>query len=176
MSGDLRVAPGDPLVEVTQAVDQDLQRRARRVGRGAVFGTGEPGQAARVPSPLRDGLPELGQMAPERVDLPPPLPDRQLAHPEHRCRALLLLALDRPYAMLGRRAASQMAAASAASPFCRRTNGFTPGSSPEAGHSRRDQADLMAQLADPAAPEMRPAARLHRHRAAWEPGRHLTAA
>ncbi len=76
--------------------------------------------------PLGRDEPILGQMAAQRVDRLRPLPHQQVAGPEHHAPRLLLLASSgATKRMVGRGAASAIASASAASFFCRLTNGFT---------------------------------------------------
>jgi hypothetical protein len=91
-AGGLRIAFGDPLVEMAQAVHWDLQRRARCLGQRVSLRLDQLGQAARVPSPRRDDLAEPGQVTPERVDRRRALPDQQPAPPEDSRRAVLLRA------------------------------------------------------------------------------------
>ena len=123
-AGNLGLEPGDPIVEVTQAIHVDLRPRPRRLGQIPVGRPNHFDQAAGIPRPLGD-LPELGRVAPQGVDRLRALSDQQLAHAEPRRSPLLLLALTGTNRMLGRCAASQMASASAASFFWRRTNGLT---------------------------------------------------
>jgi len=94
-AGDLSIERRDPLVEVAQTIDQNLQRRPRRLRQRVVLRLDEFGQATRVPRPLWHNSAELGQVTSERVDRLRALPAQKLAHPEDGRCALLLLALHR---------------------------------------------------------------------------------
>ncbi len=75
--------------------------------------------------PLRRDDAELRKMSPQRVDCLRALANQQIARVEQHALRLLLPRLHRHEAHRGREAASQIASASAASFFCRFTNGFT---------------------------------------------------
>jgi hypothetical protein len=70
---------------------------------------------------LRHDHTEFRQMRAQGVDQARPLAHQQVACPVHQQQGLLLLALDRTNRIEGRATASQIAAASAMSFFCRRT-------------------------------------------------------
>ena len=70
---------------------------------------------------LRSRYAELGQMRPQGIDQLGSLPHQQIACPMLHQPALLLGRLDRTNRMVGRRTASQIASASAASFLLRLT-------------------------------------------------------
>jgi hypothetical protein len=114
-------------------------------------------QARGVRRPLRHDLPELAQVAAQGVDRLRALADQQLASAEDHRGALGLLALHGHEAHRGslRCLADRLRVRRIV--LLPLHEGFDVGG--------RDETDLVAQLADLAAPEMRAAAGFHRHQA-----------
>ena len=108
-----------------QRRDQHLQRAGGIGGQATVRVLDDGDEPRSVGRTLGHDLPELGQMSAQGIDRLRPLPDQKLAHAKHHRRSLRLLALTGTKRIVGRKAASQMASASAASFFWRLTKGFT---------------------------------------------------
>lgn len=156
-AGDLGIELADLCLQMGEDFGQHLQRRNGIGWPSAVRVVDDGDQSCSVGGALRYDLGELPKVAPERIDRLRPLADQQLADPEHHRGPLGLFTLH--WNEAHRRAIGRFA------------DRFSIGSVVLlALHERldvcgRDEANLVAQLADLAAPEVCAAAGFHRHQA-----------
>src|SRR3954452_7940692 len=157
MPGDLPIEHSNALVQRSEFLDQHSQNgpsRLGQIGGGVLQGSDELG---RMDRPFGGDHPELGQVAPERVDGLGALANQQVAGAEHDGCGLLVRALEGYKAHGG-------TLSGLADRFGIRHVVLL--SLDERLHvRRRDQLHRVAELGDLAAPIMRAATGLHGHRA-----------
>src|SRR3954467_3107465 len=125
MPGDLPIEHSNALVQQSELLDQHSQNGPRRLGQiggGVLQGSDELGSMDR---PFGGDHPELGQVAPERVDGLGALANQQSRVRNTTAAACWFALLRATKRLVGRWAASQIASASAMSFFWRLTNGLT---------------------------------------------------
>ena len=124
-SSDLDIQELDPFVEQTLHLDQDSVDGASGFRKRRFGILRRHNKLLDVGRPLGDNQTELGKMTTQGVDDLRALTHQCIACPKHHRCGLRHLALHRHERIAGRWTASQIASASAASFFCRFTNGLT---------------------------------------------------